>query len=560
MRSKRVLSIFALLLAVALLVTACRSSELPPTPTSPPAAVTAATTAPTTESPPTDTPVPATDTRGTYRYAAYWGFEHGNPIVTGSSFLEYMFDPLYRLGAEGNPVPRLAESWDISPDGKTYTFYLREDVKWHDGEPFTAADVTFTVAAILDPDTETGLRDNLQVAGENVTCEAVDDYTVKFTLPEPYAPFIYKIPAIQIVPKHLLENEPDINTAAFNQNPVGTGPFMWKELVPGDHMTFVANDDFYLGKPGCKAVIVRLIPDSAAAVAALKAGEIDVVESEEPTDHAWAAENDYKAYWSLPGGIMYLWLNPAKVPAFGDVKVRQAMSYALDRDALTKVYDGSEPAYNIISPYGVTSRFYNQDVTKYTYDPDMARELLEEAGWTDTDGDGFVDKNGQNLGFTVIGQTGWKTAQDMLTVTQAWYKDVGIDMQIQLLESSAFREARGNPEVVEASFTGTPSPLDPDDLRVVYHSQGGRNLFGYVNERVDELFAQGVVESDLEKRKAIYAEIQKLTLDDMPYIPTVFYSVGLLVNPHLKGLPDDMRGVDSTSYQALFSEKLEITE
>lgn len=579
-QAKRLL--FVVFLAVTFVITACGPTATEPPapadtavpqvePTEAPAEPTevqaepaeqAEATAEPTQAPaePTQAPTEPVETRGVFRYNAYWEPQHGNPILVGGEhYLEYMFDALFRMDADGNFVPRLAESWEISEDGLTYTFYLRQDVKWHDGEPFTANDVVFTINAILDPATETALRENLQVNGEDITCTALDDATVQFTLPQPYSPFIYKIPGINIVPEHLLQGV-DINTADFNQNPVGTGPFKWDEHVAGDYITFSANDDFYLGKPGCKAVILRVVPDSAASVAALKAGELDMVESEEPPDHEWAAENGYADYWSMPGGIMYLWLNPGRIPAFGDVQVRQALSYALDREALSKVYNGSEPAYNVLSPYGATAQFYNPDVTKYEYNVDKAKELLTQAGWTDTDGDGIVDKDGQNLSFTIIGQTGWKTAQDMLTVIQAFYKEIGVDMQLQLLESSAFRSARFDPEVADASFTGSPSPVDPDDLRVVYQSEGGRNTFGYVNERVDELFAQGMVEPNVELRKEIYSELQKLVVDDTPYIPTVYFSIGFLVSPKVTGLPADLRGVDPDYYQAYFPEDLNCTE
>ena len=198
-----------------------------------------------------------------------------NPILstdTSSSAVGgTIFTGMTKINEKFEVIPDLAKSWKVSKDGKIWTFYLRRDVKWHDGHPFTAEDVVFTFNSILNPKVNSVRRSDYIIDGKPIKFKALNRYTVRANLPKPFAPFLVRS-GMSVIPKHILKGK-DINTAKFNRDPVGTGPFKFKEWVTGDHVTVVRNPDYYLGKPKLAEIIYKVIPDANAQLVALEAGE-----------------------------------------------------------------------------------------------------------------------------------------------------------------------------------------------------------------------------------------------------------------------------------------------
>ncbi|MBT5989196.1 ABC transporter substrate-binding protein, partial [bacterium] len=201
-----------------------------------------------------------------------------NPILASDSasyaVINFVFRGLMKVNENLEIVPEMAASYTVSPDGKTYTFYLHKNITWHDGQPFTAEDVKFTFDKILDPQTKTVKRSAYIIDGQPIKFKVIDTYTIQAILPQPYAPLLTNMTAA-ILPKHLLEDQ-DINTASFNSHPVGTGPFVFKSWKNSQYITLVKNEHYYLGAPKLDGIIYKIIPNVETALLAYKKGELDI--------------------------------------------------------------------------------------------------------------------------------------------------------------------------------------------------------------------------------------------------------------------------------------------
>ena len=433
-----------------------------------------------------------------------------NPILstdTTSSAVEgTIFSGLTRINEKLEVIPDLARSWKISKDGKVWTFYLRRDVKWHDGQAFTARDVVFTFNAILNPKVNSVRRGDYMIDGRPIKFKALDKYTVQAVLPAPFAPFLVRS-GMSIIPQHLLAGK-DINTAEFNRKPVGTGPFMFKEWMTGDHLTVVRNSNYYLGQPKLAAIIFKIIPDANARLVALEAGEVD---------EAGIPPKDYKRMKCLQGinvfdydSLVYTYLgfNLAK-PKFADKKVRQALAYATNKQQLISlIFKGlASPAY---APSAPISWAYSDKVAKYPYDPEKARQLLKEAG-------------AESLEFTILTNQGNKEREKAAVILQQQYKKVGVKVKIRIMEWSALLKIVNAPKKdkdFDAVLMGWSLGLDPDAYTIWHSSQNPRgfNFIGYNNPQADKLVLLGRTTMDRAKRQKIYAKLWEIIADDQPYV------------------------------------------
>ena len=453
-----------------------------------------------------------------------------NPILstdTASSAVEgTIFSGLTRINEKLEVIPDLAKSWKVSKDGKIWTFYLRKDVKWHDGHPFTAEDVVFTFNSILNPKVNSVRRSDYIIDGKPIEFKALDKYTVQAALPKPFAPFLVRS-GMSIIPKHILQGK-DINTAAFNRDPIGTGPFMFKEWVTGDHVTVKRNPDYYLGKPKLAEIIYKVIPDANAQLVALEAGEID---------SAGIPPKDYKRMKAMEGINVfeydallytYLGLNLAN-PKFSDKRVRQALAYATNKDQLVKlIFKGlASPAY---APSAPVSWAYSDDVPKYEYDPEKARELLKEVG-------------AENLEFTILVNQGNKEREKAAVVLQQQYKKVGVRVNVRVLEWSALLKivnAPTDPKDFDAVIIGWSLGLDPDAYSIWHSSQypKGFNFVKYIDPEADRLLVEGRTTMDKNERKWIYARLWKTIAQDQPYIFLWYPKSVVGVSERVGGLAD----------------------
>ncbi len=458
-----------------------------------------------------------------------------NPLLvadgTSQTIADFCRERLGGIDRDGKWVGALATEYKVSEDGLTYTFTLRKGVKWADGKPFTADDVVFTYNLIMNPDAGCPVRARLLIGGKPLKWEKVDDYTVKMVVPEKIATSMESLISFYPVPKHLLESvaPKDLKTCAYSQNPVLTGPFKLAEYKTGEYVKLVRNDSYWGGKPYLDQVVIRIIPDEAAAVVALESGQIDVSGVSPETAKRLKSGDKVAVYTGAGSGVTFLNLNN-KVFPFDDPKVRQAMNHAVNRDEIcSKLYLGfATPAYSFMVPRDL---YYDASVvTKYAFDLEKAKALLSEAGFK-AGANGILEKGGKKLEFEVQYLQGSVITEQMLLLIQSDLAKVGVKMSPRVVESSAYVRmitAGTDPLPFQATLNSMSPGPEPDNYAIVYHGsqypagKNGYNYVGYINKRVDELFDLGKRELDPAKRKVTYSEIQKIISADAAIVPIVY--------------------------------------
>lgn len=469
-----------------------------------------------------------------------------NPILAvdldGGWRTDLMFDPLVLVDPESlEPIPWLAESWEISEDNRTYTFTLREDAVFHDGEPVTATDVEFTVLAMLSEgyqgpfqadwerlegaaDVIGGTADSLD--GLNV----VDDYTIEFTLSEPYAGFLTVMARqLKAMPAHLLENEGDLTEASdFSLNPVGSGQYIFESWAKGNEFVAVANPDHWGGAPCMQRITQTIIPDMNTLVAALESGEIDATIVPPPSSLERLGEMDSLAVFELPPktpeGIHF---NLQEAP-FDDPMVRRAIAMAIDYQTFGREFMGyQEPLPSAF--FSPASWAYNDEFQPPAYDPDAAADLLAEAGFP----------GGEGLTVQLRTNAGNQFREQELTFIQDQLAAIGVESEILAEEWGLFITAVGDGDFQVAAVNagdnaGVP---DPTAIEEVYRTGGAANYTGYSNPEVDRLLDEASSLVDIEERKPLYAEVQRILAEDLPFLPGFWY-------PNLFAVRSDIQGVD----------------
>ncbi len=427
-----------------------------------------------------------------------------------------IYNGLVKYDKDLRIVGDLAQSFQVSHNGLTITFHLRRNVRWHDGAPFTARDVLYTYRVIIDPKTPTAYSEDFkQVASVTIP----DDYTVVVRYRRPFAPALASW-GTAILPAHLLEGR-DITKSPLGRRPVGTGPFRFKEWVPGQKIVLEANPDYFEGRPYLDRYVYRLIPDSSTMFMELKAGGVDMMGL---TPVQYARETDsrrfkgqFTKYRYPSNSYLYLGYN-LRHPLFKDVRVRRAITAAINKDELIQgvLFGMGRKAVGPIVP----GRWaYNTAIKDIPYDPAHARHLLAEAGWQPGEG-GMLYKDGRPLQFTILTNQG--NQQRLLTaqIIQQRLRQVGIDVKIRVVEWAAFLKEfidKGNFEVVLLAWMTSQDP----DMYDVWHSSktkpGELNFIGYRNPEVDRLLEVGRSTFDLEKRKKAYFRIQEILVQEQPY-------------------------------------------
>lgn len=444
-----------------------------------------------------------------------------NPVLsldTSSSAVEGpIFNGLIKFNSSLEAIPDLAERWDISRDGKVWTFYLKKNVFWHDGQPFTSADVKFTFDAILNPKVNSVRRSDYMIDGQPIEFIAQSKYVFQAVLPKPFAPFLTHM-AMGIIPEHALAGK-DINTAEFNRNPIGTGPFKFVEWHSGDYLKLARNEKYFAGKPMLSQIIYKIIPDENTSLLALESGEIDEsgIPAKDLNRMLKVKHLNVFAYDSLL--YTYLGLNLDR-PIFQDKRVRQALAFATDKNQLISlIFKGmAEPAF---CPSAPVSWAYSDDVEKYPYNMNKAKALLEEAGWKLADN--YYQKDGKPFEFTVLTNQGNKDREKAAVILQQQYKKVGIKMNIRVMEWSSLLKIIDSPRPpkdFDAVIIGWSLGLDPDDYSIWHSSQypAGFNFIKYVNPEVDRLLEEGRTTMQRDERKKIYARLNRIISEDQPYI------------------------------------------
>ena len=392
------------------------------------------------------------------------------------------------------------------------TFHLRKGVRWHDEAPFTAEDVKFTYEKIMDEKTNTVRRPMFELVD---TLEITDPYTVRVKYKKPFSPSL-ETWTMGIIPKHILENE-DINTTSFNRHPIGTGPFKFKEWLSDQKISVVANQDYFRGPPNLDQISMRIIPESSLREMAFIIKGVDYYGVEAHQYRRFSVDEGFKVYMTPANGYTYIGWN-MKVPLFADKRVRRALTYAINRQEIVD-YLLFGLGRIATGPYPHHMWYYNPDVKPLEYDPEKAKRLLREAGWEDTNGDGFLDKGGKRFKFTLITNNGNPVRKNITELVQRQLKEIGIEVGIALYEWSVFVSDKINARDYEACVLGWGLSLDPDIYELWHSSQAekGFNFVSYSNPKVDRLIEAGRTEYDREKRKEIYYKIHFLIAEDQPY-------------------------------------------
>ena len=488
------------------------------------------------------------------------------PMLAGeaaaSAVAQHIFSSLLRYDKNLEFEGQLAESWQISPDQKVITFKLKPNLKWADGKPLTSADVLFTWKLITDEKTRTPYGSDYKLV---VKAETPDARTFRVSYAEPYAPAINSWAGLDILPKHLLEGK-DINTSPFVRNPVGSHYYKLEKWRPGEQVSLVRNPLSTQGPAHIERLVSRFIPDEASQFLELMANNIDTM-ALSPVQYARIfparpeLQKKFALYKELGNNYTYLGFNLKHKP-FDDIRVRKAINYAINKQELI---DGvllgmGEP---VASPYKPGTRWSNPKLKPYSYDPDKARALLEDAGFR-KNRDGILERNGKPLSFEIL--TNQNKQREMSAVLiQRRLKEIGIDVRIRVLEWASFISRFIKTGDFDVVLLGWQLAIDPDQYAIWHSSQqapGQFNFLGYKNKQVDRLLERGRMELNPDKRMGIYHEFAEILLEDSPIV-YLFAGYGLqAMHKRVKGIenPAPPAGIGYNSHEWYIPTSLRRTE
>jgi len=474
---------------------------------------------------------------GTYVEGLAGNPQYINPILSQYNDVDrdlcaLVFNGLTDANEKGEIVPDLATHWEISDDGLTYTFHLRRDVRWHDGAPFTADDVVFTIKTIQNPGFQ-GVP-YLAELWRTVTVRRIDHHTVSFTLQEPFTPFI-DYTTLGILPAHALQNieAKALPQAKFNTQPTGTGLFQVAELS-AQHIVLRANPYFYGDKPYLSTVEFRFYPDYESIFSAYERGEIEGISRVLPEDLPRArSQQNLNLFSARLSGYTLILLNLSNpnTPFFQSKEVRQALLYALDRQKIIdQILDGQ--GLVVHSPIMPDSWAYDQNIKKYGYDPDQARALLDQAGWVDSDGDGIREKEGIRLEFGLLTNDDPSRVKMVEEIARQWAA-VGVKAIPQTVGVMGLVRDFLRPRHYDAILTQWQEfPPDPDPYPLWHSTQRegeGQNYSGFAHREADQIMEEARRITDQTRRMELYHRFQQIFADEVPalllYHPVYSYAI-----------------------------------
>jgi peptide/nickel transport system substrate-binding protein len=494
----------------------------------------------------------ATTIHGTLRFADVEEVQGLNPLLRvqaiGTDIDMFVYGFFFNLDDKMRYVPELATAvpsranGGVSADGLTLTYHLRKGVRWQDGAPFTARDVVFTTDAILNPKNNVVSRAGWD---DIASVEAIGDYSVRFHLKKIYAPaiatYFCESGLYPVLPAHLLARYPDINHVPFNDHPVGTGPFKVVRWVRGDHIELEANPSYWRGRPKLDRIIYNVVPSDTTILVQLQAHELDAwFRAPSSMVDQLRALPDYDV--QLAPSLVYAHLDlNQKNPIFDDVRVRRAINYAIDRDAIIdKITHGvAEPAYSDVSPL---SWAYDAHVPRYTHDPGQARSLLRDAGWT-AGPDGVLQKGGTRLSFFLSTVSGSANGQAVEASLQRDLRVVGIEANVKNFPSDLFFASFADGGILyrgsfDAALFSWAAGVDPDDSSEYMCGEvppTGQNDLYWCDDKLDAAERGALSTYDRSVRKKYYAATQEELASQSATIFLYFLRQVFVTSPDLHG-------------------------
>ncbi len=474
-----------------------------------------------------------------------------NPLLYVNSGTEEvpeacMFDALWDVNEKGHFIPNLAarvptlENGGITENGKVWKIELKKGVKWQDGAPFTAKDVEFTYKTIINPKIAIRSRSGFDMISD---FRVLDDHHVEIHISKPFVPFAWAWQKMHIVPQHLLSKVKDINTAPYNTHPIGTGPYKLVKRVAGSHMIYKKNSAYHRGAPAIDTVIHKFVPDQTVLYTQFKTGEIDVLglhgvppERFEEARHL----SGRNALVTPAPWVEFIYFNCGK-PQFKEKIVRQALYLAVDKEKWIKdIFYGLPP--KTLSYLHPSHWAYNHNLKDPGFNPKKAAEMLEGAGWK-KGADGIRQKNGIKLKFSMSTTAGAKAREQAEAMIQADWKEIGVHMEIKNMPASVVWGEYTTKSQFDTLMVGWEPTvgMDPDYTARCHSKQipvkdgVGSNYVQYQNPKLDKLLEEGVLISDMEKRKKVYYKIQEILLEDVPFAPIFAWTFMYGKKSNLKG-------------------------
>jgi peptide/nickel transport system substrate-binding protein len=466
-----------------------------------------------------------------------------NPVVLASRYdryvANYLFTPLIYLDRNLQPIPGLADSWEISDDGLTYRFELNKKATFSDGKPVHASDVVYTLLKIADPKTEAIQAHDAFASLDAAKTRAVDDWTVEVVFRERLAAQLMRFNDVLILPQAVYSVGDFRND--FTLRAVGSGPYVLVRREIGKEVVLQRRKDYWGERPHIETVIMKVVNDHGTAFNALKSGELDETLIASDT---WMRERnnpqltrtiDFQRFYTL--NYNYIgWNN--RDPLFKDKRVRRAMSMCIPIEAVIHdLFQGTARAMS--GPFTPDEWAYNPTVPVVRYDPTGAQALLAAAGWKDTNGDGILDKDGKPFHFVLIIMTGSATSQQIGLMAQSELKKVGVQVEIALMDGTRAIQSlmAGN---FQSAYLSWDLDADPDPYGIFHSRQtpavGGQNFVFYSNPEADRLMDQARTELDMSKRKELYWRLHEIIADDQPYTWVVQNSAKWGLNRRVHGV------------------------
>lgn len=453
------------------------------------------------------------------------GFTRINPVIEEHGEINaLLFDGLTDHTEDQQIIPGLAASWVYDESTLTYTFHLREDVQWHDGEDFTAEDVQFTIDAIMNPANVSEISSNYEDIKEMTI---INDYTITFTLKNQNIAFLEYM-SIPILPKHLLEGE-DMQESKYFKFPIGTGPYMMEEWDEGQSVVLGKNKTYYKGSPKIDTVVFKITEDDNVQSLQLKAGELDLALVTPTLAQQFKEDNNFAVHTMETADYRGILYNFNRHFWQENRELIKAISYAFDRQAMvnTVLLGAGEVAYGPLQK----NRYNYEAIEKYTYNPGKAKELIEAQGWK-MNKDGFYEKEGERLQFELTANENEQERIDLANIAAQQLKEIGVDCNVNVTSNIDW-------ENQDAYLIGWGSPYDADDHTYkVFGTEKGSNYSYYSNNEVDQYLTLARQTADEVKRATYYEKFQQALAEDPPYSFFVYLDANYVASTKISGISE----------------------